>query len=183
MICCNNYAIVGVFIPLSSVLALATFLTLHVALNRDEAKHKQAARCKENLLLLPYDRRALLRVRQNRFSILARTRLRGRERNASELYIVSTIRVPWAAQQRKNQLYPSISIGLNAKMSTLYCCHRHIIRDIGTFRSLAAAKDRPRIRADRGREADRATNPRTIAADIERAFTSRPAGDAPARFA
>jgi len=33
---------------------------------------------------------------------------------------------------RKNQLYPAISIGLHAKMSTLYCYHRHIIRDIGT---------------------------------------------------
>lgn len=52
-----------------------------------------------------------------------------------EANFISLPRPPLASARRclrKNQLYPAISIGLHAKMSTLYCYHRHIIHDIGT---------------------------------------------------
>lgn len=79
---------------------------------------------------------------------------------------------------RKNQLYPAISIGLHAKTSTLYCYHRHIIRDIGTSHfPVGGRRIGSHVRANRGREADRTTNPRVCSCDIERAFTRRVSPD------
>lgn len=72
---------------------------------------------------------------------------------------------------QKNQLYPAISIGLHAKTSTLYCYHRHIIRDIGTSHFPVSGRGiGSHVRANRGREADQTTNPCVCSYDIETAF-------------
>jgi len=96
-----------------------------------------------------------------------------RAANERELYIFPFLPSshPLRRCLRKNQLYPAISIGLHAKMSTLYC-HRYIIRaDIGISHFPGAMV--ARSGADRGRGADQTTNPRICSCDIERACTCR----------
>lgn len=84
---------------------------------------------KRACLLLLFGRCALPHIRRKCFSILARTQL---PRTNANFISLPPLSLPSRCCLRKNQLYPAISIGLHAKMSTLYCYHRHIIRDIGT---------------------------------------------------
>lgn len=89
---------------------------------------------KRTRLLLLSGRWALPHIRRKCFSILARTQLRAPRTNANFISLPPLLPAPMPRSccLRKNQLYPAISIGLHAKMSTLYCYHRHIIRGIGT---------------------------------------------------
>lgn len=135
---------------------------------------------KRTRLLLLSGRCALPHIRRKCFSILARIQVRAA--NERELYISPFLPLrpspPGRRCLRKNQLYPAISIGLHAKTSTLYCYHRHIIRDIGTSHfPVGGRRIGSHVRANRGREADRTTNPRVCSCDIERAFTRRVSPD------
>lgn len=96
---------------------------------------KRWSRRKENALIITFRHRcALLHISDEnvfQFSLVHNFVLRTNA-NFISLSPFLPSSLPVRRCLRKNQLYPAISIGLHAKMSTLYCCHCHIIRDIST---------------------------------------------------